>query len=124
MKKFLYFLPAILFYLLIFLLSSQDLGIHLDKHSLDKVAHVIEFTIMAFLLSLGFFNVLKASSSAKITVTFFLALALAILDEFHQRFVPGRTMDVRDELADALGIAVGILLYWYFEKKRKLALKT
>jgi VanZ family protein len=124
MKKFLYFLPAILFYLLIFTLSSKDLGIKINGHHLDKIAHMIEFAIMAFLLSLGFFKVLKDSTSTKITVTFFVGLALGILDEFHQHYVPGRNMDVRDALADALGVAGGIFLYWYLEKKTKRAIKA
>ena len=40
-----------------------------------------------------------------------IAVAISALygvsDEFHQRFVPGRTFDVRDMLADAIGAAVG-----------------
>ena len=122
MKKFLYFVPAILFYLLIFLLSSRDLGIKIDSHNLDKAAHAIEFTIMAFLLSLGFFNVLKASTPTKIIVTFFLGLILAVLNEFQQYYVPRRSSDAWDVLADALGVACGIIIYWYLEKKRKQAL--
>jgi VanZ family protein len=124
MKKLAYFLPAILFYLLIFSLSSRDWGIRLDRHHLDKVTHIIEFAIMTFLLALGFFSVLKASLRSKILVTFFLGLALAFLDEYHQHFVPGRHMDFLDGLADALGAACGILLYLYFEKKRKPAVKV
>jgi VanZ family protein len=124
MKKLLPFLPAILFYLLIFTLSSRNLGIRIHIHHFDKVVHGIEFAIMAILLCFGFFNVLKASLPKKILVTFFLGLALGILDEFHQHFVPGRHMDALDALADALGVACGILIYLYVPKKRKQALKT
>jgi len=124
MKKLAYFLPAILFYLLIFTLSSQDWGIRLDRHHFDKVTHIIEFGIMAFLLAIGFFSVLKASPSSKILVTFFLGLVLAFLDEYHQHLVPGRHMDFLDWLADALGAACGIFLYMYFEKKKKQAAKA
>jgi VanZ family protein len=38
-------------------------------------------------------------------------------DEWHQSFVPGRTMDVRDWIADTVGAAIAIALYvgwtWY-----------
>jgi VanZ family protein len=117
----LYFLPAILFYLLIFSLSSRDLGIRIHVYHFDKVAHVIEFGILALLLSIGFFNVLKASLTIKILVTFSTGLALAILDEFHQYNVPGRHKDALDALADTVGIAGGIFLYWYLKKIRKKA---
>lgn len=123
MKKFLYFIPAILFYSLIFLLSSRDLGIKIDSHHLDKVAHAIEFAIMAFLLGLGFFNVLKASSSIKMILTFLFGFALAVLDEFHQGYVPRRSSDARDVLADALGVTCGVIIYLYLEKKRKQTVK-
>jgi VanZ family protein len=108
MKKLLYFLPAILFYLLIFSLSSADLGIRIRAYHFDKIAHVIEFGIMALLLSFGFFNVLKASLTIKILVAFSTGLALGILDEFHQYYVPGRHRDALDALADAVGIAGSI----------------
>jgi len=123
MKKLVYFLPAILFYLLIFSLSSADLGIRIRVYHFDKIAHLIEFGIMALLLSFAFFNVLKASLTIKIMVTFFVGVGLGILDEFHQYYVPGRHRDALDALADAVGIAGGIFLYWFLEKTRKKAFK-
>ncbi len=121
MKKLLYFLPAILFYLLIFSLSLTDFGVRVRVNHFDKIIHVIEFGIMALLLSLAFFNVMKASLTIKILVTFFIGLGLAILDEFHQYYVPGRHRDALDALADAVGLAGGIFLYWFLEKTRKNA---
>ncbi len=89
----------------------------------DKIIHMIEFGIMAMLLSLGFFNVLRASLMMKILVTFFVGLGLGILDEFHQYYVPRRHLDALDALADAVGVAGGIFLYWYLGKIRKGAFK-
>ncbi len=119
MRKLCYFVPAVFFYLLIFLLSSQDLGINIHVRHLDKIVHMIEFAVMAGLLSLGFFNVLNASTFTRVFVTFFFGLALGVLDELHQHYVPGRHMDYRDAIADALGIACGILAYVYLKKRRK-----
>jgi len=123
MKKLPYFLPAIIFYALIFSLSSAGLGIRMRVYHFDKIAHAVEFGIMALLLSFAFFNVMKASLTIKILVTFFVGLGLGILDEFHQYYVPGRHRDALDALADAMGIAGGIFLYWYLEKTRKKAFK-
>jgi VanZ family protein len=119
MKKLAYFLPALIFYLLVFLFSSQDLGIRFNGGWLDKIPHAFEFALLAFLLAIGFFNSLGASAQTKAAVTFLTGLLLAILDEFHQSFVPGRIASVRDILADAAGVVCGILVYLYLLKRRK-----
>jgi hypothetical protein len=53
MRKVRFFIPAILLYLLIFFLSSQNGDIDLPGHWLDKIVHVIEFSLLGFFLSLG-----------------------------------------------------------------------
>jgi VanZ family protein len=45
---------------------------------------------------------------------------LGTLDEFHQYFVPGRQSDVLDLLADAVGIALGVLAFIVIARKLKL----
>ncbi len=119
MKKLTYFLPALIFYLLVFLFSAKDLGIQLNGGWLDKIPHAFEFALLSVLLAIGFFKSLSASAQIKAVVTFSTGLSLGFLDEFHQSFVPGRTADVRDILADAVGVACGILVYLYLVKRRK-----
>ena len=52
-----------------------------------------------------------------------LAAAYAATDEFHQRFVPGRSGEVRDVLIDTAGALTGLMLFRLFcimrEKHRK-----
>ncbi len=120
MKKYLHFLPAAGFYGLIFFLSSQsDLGVDMPVRWGDKVPHALEFAVMGFLLQLGFSRVLLTSTRLKIVLTFLAGTVLGILDEFHQKFVPGRVCDVRDAAADAVGVVLGIAAYWYFLRKKK-----
>jgi VanZ family protein len=118
MKKALYFLPAVLFYLLIFALSSRDLDIDLPGRGLDKVAHFVEFSVLGFFLALGYFNAFRFSTAVKSVLVFITGLPLGILDEFHQLFVPGRTSAADDVIADAAGIVWGILVYVYLAKRR------
>jgi VanZ family protein len=118
MKKLTTFLPALLFYFLVFLFSAKDLGIQIHGGWLDKIPHGFEFALLAFLLAIGFFNSLSASIPTKAAVTFLTGLSLGILDEYHQSFVPGRIADVRDILADAAGAACGILVYLFLLKRR------
>jgi VanZ family protein len=119
MKKWTYFLPALTFYLLIFLLSSSHISVDLDIGHLDKVGHFLEFGLMGFLLAIGFFNALSVSSSTKFVLTLGSGLILAILDEFHQWFVPFRNSDLKDILADAAGLILGILVFRYLAGRKK-----
>jgi VanZ family protein len=119
MKKLRYFVPAILFYLLIFFLSSQDGDIGLPGHWLDKIAHVIEFSLLGFFLSLGYFKTFSFPSFIKAVLVFFTGLPLAILDEWHQLFVRGRTSAIEDVIVDAAGIVCGILVYRYLGKRKR-----
>lgn len=124
MKKLTYFLPAILFYLLIFLLSSQDLDIDFKINHLDKVIHIFEFGLLGFLLAIGFFNALSFASWTKFILTFGSGLILGILDEFHQLYVPRRKGNLKDLLADAAGLVLGILVFRYLAAWRKKADKA
>lgn len=121
MKKWISFLPAVLFYSLIFLLSSSDIRVEFDIDHLDKVGHFIEFGLLGFLLAIGFFNTFSLPSSVKSALTFGSGLILAVLDEFHQGFIPPRKSDLLDVLADAAGLVLGIGLFRILAawKKRK-----
>ncbi|MBN2408462.1 MAG: VanZ family protein [Candidatus Aminicenantes bacterium] len=122
MKRWLYFLPAVLFYLSIFALSSRGIrfGFHLGH--LDKIGHFLEFGSLGFLLAIGFFNAFSFSPSMKTALTFGTGLILAILDEWHQFFVPMRKSDVLDIVADAAGLAFGIFIFRSLAGWRKKAL--
>ncbi len=119
MRKYAAFLPAAIYYSLIFFLSSKDYDIPIDIHLVDKAAHFIEFAILAFLLSLGFFKASTLSLRMKTILSFFVTIGLGALDEFHQYFVPGREVELFDLLADALGAAAGVLVFLAFYQKRK-----
>jgi len=121
MKKWLSFLPAILYDLFIFVLSSKSIqvGAHFDR--LDKILHFLEYGILGLLLAIGFFKVFTFSSFKKSVLTFGSGLILAILDEWHQFFVPLRKSDALDILADAAGLAFGIFVFRILSGRRKRA---
>ncbi len=118
MKKLAYFLPALLLYALIFLVSSQNLGFSMPGNWLDKFPHALAYTAMGFLLSLGFFHLAPKSAALAVILTFCSGTALGALDEFHQRYTRGRVSDPKDALADAVGVAIGIAVYWYLKRKK------
>jgi len=120
MKNLVYFVPAALYYTLIFIFSSRPHPIEIGVPLFDKWIHLVEFGLLGLLISFGYFKSLKSSLRIKGTLTFSSGALLGILDEVHQYFVPGRRSDILDATVDTLGIALGIFLYWYLSQKMKL----
>ncbi len=76
----------------------------------DKLLHFTAFAGLAFLaaLALTAFRRFTWRSAAAILL---IAAAYGLADEWTQTFVPGRSADVRDFLADVLGAAAGLALF-------------
>jgi VanZ family protein len=79
---------------------------------IDKAAHAAEYLILGILAIRA---MLGSSFSANITAitvcVIIFASAYAVLDEWHQQFVPGRETDLVDFIADFAGINIGVFLY-------------
>jgi VanZ family protein len=115
---------ALIYAILIFIISSlpqitpPSLGFKLE----DKVYHFIEYSIFSFLLFLAFFKAQKGFLRNKVfLLSSLIGIIYAYSDEFHQRFVPGRTYDLYDFLADCLGIILIQAILWVYQewKNRK-----
>jgi VanZ family protein len=122
MKKILVFLPAFLYYSLIFYFSSRSISLKAYFPFMDKVMHLFEFAILGFFLSFGFFLSSRSRLKLKIYLTLSSGALLGALDEFHQYFVPGRSAEILDWVADVLGILLGLLIFisLFRRAKRKI----
>ena len=77
-----------------------------------KLAHMFEFFILAILVAIVLF-IFGVKGKGAIIYVLFTVLMYAVLDEFHQMYVPGRTSSVRDVLIDFAGGFLGtICFYW------------
>lgn len=119
MRKFLFFVPAALYYAIIFILSSSRVKVQVSLPSLDKGVHLMEFALLGFLLSFGFF--LSFGSSFRVKSVFILAsgILLGCLDELHQCFVPERSFEVLDIVADSIGILIGLITFYYLSNTKR-----
>lgn len=103
--------PAIAQMAVIFIASSiPDVGA-LPGGVSDKGAHALGYGILSALL----LRALARGRFAGVTwktavVSVFLATLYGASDEFHQMFVPGRSPDIHDVLADATGAALAACL--------------
>jgi len=84
---------------------------------LRKLAHIIEYLILTFLLYRAFKRSFNLSASHLIFWSSVLSFLYAISDEIHQRFVPTRSGNLEDVLIDA----VGIILFYIILKSVSLS---
>ncbi|MBI5463901.1 MAG: VanZ family protein, partial [Ignavibacteriales bacterium] len=52
-----------------------------------------------------------------LVLAFFFTCVYGVTDEIHQIYVPGRTFDLSDMLADAIGAALFLPTYWMFLRR-------
>lgn len=82
----------------------------------DKLEHFIGYAILSALVwrALG----TGVARRRRFWMSVAVATLYGLTDEFHQRFVPGRSCDLLDLLADALGAAVTAGYLTYYKHRR------
>lgn len=102
--------PAVAYMVAIFVVSGvPDLG-PLPANTSDKVAHAAAYSLLGVLLTRAVAGMAWAGYTAAAGAKGWLIAAIyAATDETHQAFVPGRTPEVADWVADAAGAALGAL---------------
>jgi len=73
----------------------------------DKLYHLTEFTVLGTLLwnAVSRHHPLPSVTPAMFVLA--IGAGYGALDELHQSLVPGRSMELGDWLADAVGVALG-----------------
>jgi VanZ family protein len=81
----------------------------------DLLAHFGMYGVLGFLLA-------RAPAAPRARTLVMLALGASLfgaVDEYHQRFIPGRFASVDDWAADSLGAALGVLAFAAARKRRE-----
>lgn len=106
-------IPAILCMAIIFKLSSMT-GDDLKDfpHVWDKFAHCCEYATLCGCFAMWWTrNEWSKRQWLRVLVVTGLTLAYGCTDEFHQRFVEGRSCDAVDLVADTVGGLIGGTVY-------------
>lgn len=111
-------LLAVIWMITLFYLSHQT---GLDKpqpfaHS-DKLYHAIAYGLLGGLLLLSLKPKTGGFSSGQVLLSIIIASLYGVSDEFHQSFIPGRSADPADWLADTAGALLAGLLIAGFSRK-------
>lgn len=82
----------------------------------DKVFHAVAYCLYGFVLQFAVVAWRKEQQSHT-WLTLIFALLFALSDEIHQYYVPWRTCDVFDWIADVFGVVISIWLFSFVRKK-------
>ena len=88
----------------------------------DKVAHIIEYLILAYLV-LRMITSIGNKFSTKMNIFFaiYAATLYGGLMEIYQLFVPFRSCDIFDLTADCAGAIIGAFIYYQIFMRKKSA---
>ena len=76
-----------------------------------KVAHFTEYAILGYLAARAFRTSPRPAISRRwFLISMVLIVAYALLDEYHQSFVPSRTASIFDSFVDMAGGVTALLL--------------
>lgn len=120
-KTLLVYTPLIVYWLILFTATSlpaKDLpSIGLS----DKVNHLLAYFVLSILVYLTLLLQRKSKFLFNYApvATLIISLFYGIADELHQILIPGRSAEVFDWFADAIGAILGVLLVHYLKNRAK-----
>ncbi|MBM9616205.1 VanZ family protein [Desulfobulbus rhabdoformis] len=102
----------------IFYLSHQPGStLHLPEfYSSDKLLHMLAYAILGGAYLLGLKPFWRERFPFVVGSTLVLCLVYGLLDEYHQSFIPGRSVSGGDVAADFLGGVMAVLLLFAWRK--------
>lgn len=114
-KKYLIHLPLIIYWIILFILTSLPSSMAITTDVSDKVNHFGAYGLLSVLLYLNLYFQDKIEVLNKFPATFTVLIAsiYGMVDEIHQMFVPGRSAEFLDWLADFSGSLVAVLITRY-----------
>lgn len=86
--------------------SWPSLKLGPDDLALDKIAHFSAYAVLAALCVRATRSPRRLATAASVVLGVSL---LGAVDEWHQSFIPGRSMSLADWMADTAGACVGVL---------------
>lgn len=113
--------PPIAWICLSFYLSHQPTLPYpgdLDAKIISTMGHVGVFGVLAVLIwwALGLADLVLGRRAG---LSILLTLGYGLLDEWHQSFVPGRTPDVRDIIADTAGATLAMIVVTWLARRQR-----
>lgn len=80
----------------------------------DKIAHMGIYGMLGFLLSRAAHQGWNWKWKQTALFAVVISSIYGVTDEWHQSFVPGRSVEAEDWAADTLGAVLAQVVYYYF----------
>jgi VanZ family protein len=106
-----YWLPVIIYCLLIFIQSSLPSPEELSKYPhTDKLFHFIEYAVLGALFLRAFRTLpFKGKKRSLLLLSIATSILYGLSDELHQYFIPYRDASLMDIAADSAGSICGVV---------------
>lgn len=110
-----YWLPLLVYLILIFYLSSLPLNNPNESREKkqilgipkDMINHLIEYGFLAILSHRAFASSkLKIFNNKAVLIAVIFTVFYGLLDEIHQLFIPTRLFEIKDILSDSIGASI------------------
>jgi VanZ family protein len=113
-----YWLPVLAYVSLIFILSAQPgLRPPFKFEASDKVAHILEYGGLSFLLARALITLPRLESLLLAGLSaVLLGAGIAVADECFQSTIPNRDSSVYDWIADTLGLSLAQVVTVWFKR--------
>lgn len=111
-RQYLINIPLIVYWLILFVLTSLPSSSAITIGISDKIEHFGAYGLLSAVLYMNLFFQKKFELLKKYPATFSVLIAsiYGMLDEVHQLFIPGRSAEFLDWSADFLGSLLAILI--------------
>lgn len=111
-RQYLINIPLIIYWLILFVLTSLPSSSAITIGISDKIEHFGAYGLLSAVLYMNLFFQKKFELLKKYPATFTLLIAsiYGMLDEVHQLFIPGRSAEFLDWSADFLGSLLAVLI--------------
>ncbi len=110
------YIPFAIYWMVLFTLTTLP-GKDLPKVGWsDKVSHFVAYCGLAVFLNIFLMlqNKKKLFKEKAWMFTLLIGATYAMLDEFHQLVIPGRSCDIKDWTADVIGLLLGLIIVKVF----------
>lgn len=105
------------------LMTEEEINQHPEKasdirHIVRKSAHFTFYMLLGIFTFLTLYEFTYALGFS-LLLGQIVTMILAGIDEYHQSFVPGRSMELTDVLIDGTGALLGIMMFYLFLKSKR-----
>jgi VanZ family protein len=117
-KKKLIYIPLIIYWIILLTATSLPGNDVPDFHVSDKIEHFTGYAVLTIFLCFTLMLQSKFQFMKKhaYIITLLMVSVYGALDELHQLFIPGRSCDIRDWIADTSAAYFGVLVVFVIVK--------